>query len=257
MERTVRPVWIDPSWLSWEYGVWRSDPEGIAGYDPGDSTARLYEIHQHACDQLASDPNEFDRVDAIINLRRVVAQRVKALNKQYQLRQLPTGQKPSGDLELLSYFGIIRPFMLRRLVDIRNIVEHEASSPPSADECMMFADLVWYFLRSTDKLVHRSVDEIIFERDTPGSDLLIVRVTFQQPFSGRPVINASLDPSSVAYEPRANWMRIEASRIARHEEERIDPSVIKAQTHVYGGLSCTDEQMKHIYEVYFRVSHFR
>jgi len=117
-----------------------------------DGITRLYEIHQHACDRLANDPNEFDRVDAITALRRVVGKRVKELKEIYQLRELPTGAKPKGDLELLEYFGIIRPFMLRRLIDIRNFVEHQDSSPPPASECLMFADLVWYFLRSTDGL---------------------------------------------------------------------------------------------------------
>jgi hypothetical protein len=41
--------------------------------------------------------------------------RVKELKEIYQLRELPTGAKPKGDLEPLEYFGIIRPFMLRRL----------------------------------------------------------------------------------------------------------------------------------------------
>lgn len=181
MEHSVRPVWIDPSWLSWksfaeESSSWGSVAEESTGDDPSDTTAKLYEIHQHACDRLSSDPNEFDRVDAIITLRRVVAQRVKALKEKYRLRELPTGQKPRGDLELLSYFGIIRPFMLRRLVDIRNIVEHQAASPPLTDECLMFADLVWYFLRSTDKLIRSRVEGIRFERSISAPDINAMRV---------------------------------------------------------------------------------
>jgi hypothetical protein len=229
--------------------------------DPSKTTARLYEIHQHACDRLAGDPSEFDRVDAIINLRRVVAQRVKALKEKYQLRELPTGQKPRGDLELLSYFGIIRPFMLKRLIDIRNIVEHQASSPPPTDECLMFADLVWYFLRSTDKLVHERAETIQFEYYPPDSDvefaqLLMVKVRFWLPDTERPGISATLDPSSVAYEPRATWLRVDALRISRHEEERINPPLMQTEINVYGNLSCTDEQMRRVYELYFKTSHF-
>ena len=84
----------------------------------------------------------------------------------------------------------------------------------------------------------------------------MVTVTFRQPYSERPGIHAWLDSSSVAYEPRAKWMRIEATQIARHEEERINPPLIRTETHVFGDLGCTDEQMKHIYELYFKTSHF-
>jgi hypothetical protein len=132
MNDSVRPVWVDPEWLSWlSYTA--------TGQHIGDSaaTSRLYEIHQHACDRLASDPSDLDRVDAIIALRRVIGRRVKALIEIHQLRELPTGTKPKYDLELLEYFGIIRPYMLKRLIDIRNLVEHEDSIPPSTDECLV------------------------------------------------------------------------------------------------------------------------
>jgi hypothetical protein len=33
----------------------------------------------------------------------------------------------------------------------------------------MFADLVWYFLRSTDGLVHTKIEAIVFE--PPGADI--------------------------------------------------------------------------------------
>lgn len=208
MERTVTSVWINPEWFSWA----RYD-QAAAHLD--DATSRLYEIHQHACDRLANDPNGFDRVDAIMALRRVVGRRVKELKDIYQLRELPTGVKPKYDLELLEYFGIIRPFMLRQLINIRNLVEHEDSNPPSVDECLMFADLIWYFLRSTDVLVKTRVIEVMFskpgmELDEPGTPELSIK--FGQPFSEPLEINASIDRDSIAHEPKADWVQIEAAR---------------------------------------------
>jgi hypothetical protein len=106
MKDSVRPVWVDPSWLSWE--AWGARVGNVLN----DANLRPYEVHQHACEILASNPNEFHRVDAITTLRRVVGRRVKELKEIYQLRELPTGTKPKYDLELLEYFGIIRPFMV-------------------------------------------------------------------------------------------------------------------------------------------------
>ena len=242
-EQATRPVWIDPSLLS-------SEPWGDKEPVPNDGITRLYEIHQHACDRLAKDPDEFDRVDAITTLRRVVGRRVKELKEIYQLRELPTGAKPKGDLELLEYFGIIRPFMLRRLIDIRNFVEHQDSSPPPTDECLMFADLVWYFLRSTDGLAKLEVQMLIFDRHvTAPGDLQQIRLHFREPFS-EPEISALAHPSLIAYEPRENWIEVEQAKISRHDhgDETVWVSV-------KGKVRGTDEQMKLIYDLYFRASY--
>jgi hypothetical protein len=252
MEQAVRSVWIDPSWLSWEplsYEAW-------GGPDPGAATTRPYEAHQHACNRLAREPNEFDRVDAISTLRRIVGRRVNEIKKTYHLRELSTGPKPKGDLELLEYFGIIRPFMLKRLVDIRNIVEHQDSIPPPTEECLMFADLVWYFLRSTDKLVHGFMSSLSFFPTIPGQDIddtgpLWVRLVFRDAFTEPLEFHAQIDPASLTYEPQANWMRIEATEIIRLEQ--ADPPRMRIWE---GNMTATDEQMKHIYDVYFRISHF-
>jgi hypothetical protein len=252
MKDNVTSAWVDPSWLSWGALM-----DGATGYDPCDITARPYETHQHACDRLAGDPSEFDRVDAITTLKRIVSRRVKELNENYCLRELPTGPKPKYNLALLEYFGIIRPFMLKRLIDIRNFVEHEDSIPPPTDECLMFADLVWYFLRSTDKIAHGFINIISFElrtpiRDDDENEFFKVSVLFGQPFNKPPEIRADIDPAALAYEPRENWTRIEAAEITRSRYERPDYH----QIYVRGNMSGTNAQMKYIYDLYFKFSHF-
>ena len=248
MEHSVKHVWIDPSWLSWDR-FWDS-----MSPVPNDGAIRLYEIHQHACDRLASDPNEFDSVDAIMTLRRVVARRVKALEETYQLRELPIGAKPKHDLELLESFGIIRPFMLKRLIEIRNFVEHRDSSPPSTEECLMFADLVWYFLRSTDGLTRARADRIFFE--LPGVDFSSddnhpqIALDFTGPFSEAPGIGVWHYPSSFSDEPRASWVEIAATKVTYHEYAET------TWVSIDGKICGTDEQMKLIYEIYFQCSHF-
>lgn len=265
-EHIVTPVWIDPEWLSWL--SFNGDGGSI-----GDDTAasRLYEIHQHACGRLATDPNEFDRVDAIITLRRVIGKRVKMLKEIHQLRELPTGVKPKHDLELLEYFGIIRPFMLKRLIDIRNFVEHQDSSPPSTDECLMFADIVWYFLRSTDAMAKsaksRTVD-LEFGHPAwgmgggPGRDFIPdIWLRFRGPASEPPEIVAWAWAHLFANEPRTDWIRIEAAELEEYEvlayegdeekDEDWDPWM-----KVTGKVSGTEEQMRSIYKLYFKPSHF-
>ena len=252
MTQAGTSVWIDPSWLSWEAMM-----DAGGGYDPSDITARPYEIHQHACDRLAGNPTEFDRIDAITTLNRVVRRRVKELNEKYHLRELPTGAKPKYNLELLEYFGIIRPLMVKRLIDIRNLVEHEDSIPPPADECLMFADLVWYFLRSTDKIVHGFIEVIAFEQRVPADDPDEIRhfnvsVVFDQSFNKPLGIRADIDSAGIAYEPRKNWMKIENAEVTASHYARPD----EPQICVWGNVSGTDAQMKYIYDLYFTLSHF-
>jgi hypothetical protein len=252
MTQAITEVWVDPSWLSWE-SVWRRRE-----IVPDDGITRLYEIHQHSCDQLAGNPTEFNRVDAIMALRRVVARRVKALIDKYQLRKLATGAKPKYDLELLEYFGIIRPLMLRRLVEIRNIVEHEDSSPPNVDECLMFVDLIWYFLRSTDGLLKVQPDDITFRlpKVTPGS-WQAISLEFHKAFS-EPEIFAFVRPALISYESREGWIRIEHAKAARYDEGRKEADWIgvkgePAVMTVRGKVRGSEECMRAIYELYFRM----
>ncbi|HEV2175393.1 MAG TPA: hypothetical protein VGR71_17590 [Nitrospira sp.] len=244
MSETVTPVWIDPSWLSWG-SIWETK-EPISN----DDTARLYEIHQHACDRLAGDPNEFDRVDSIMALRRVVGRRVKALKEIYKLRELPTGTKPRHDLELLEYFGIIRPFMLKRLIDIRNIVEHQDSSPPSVDECLMYADLIWYFLRSTDGLAQMQAETLIIKpRDVPRSTEPMVMLHFREPFSEMPDIETWVKAAIISYQPRIDWIKIESTEVTLDESPKV------TWVRVSGKIRGTEKQMKPIYDIYFKTCH--
>ena len=217
-EDTFEAVWIDHSWLFWE----KFNEGGTLFSD--DATNRAYEIHQHACDRLSGSPSEFDRVDAITTLRRVIARRVRTIKEIYELSELPLSTKPKRDLELLSYFGIVRPFMLKRLIDIRNIVEHQDSSPPPVDECLMFADLVWYFLRSTDPLVQTKIDKLLFE--PPGTDIdsgdfhPAVELSFDRENSSElPDILAWINPSSLSYECRENWMKIDDAKVADYQND--------------------------------------
>ena len=58
--------------------------------------------------------------------------------------------KNVGALERLEAVGLARPFLIRRLFDLRNDIEHRDAAPPDLDRCLELADVTWYFLKSTD-----------------------------------------------------------------------------------------------------------
>jgi hypothetical protein len=78
----------------------------------------------------------------------------------YEFGSIPLGKKPRHLLELLNHLGLVRPVMLRRLLDLRNALEHEDVPAPDKSECELLVEFVWYFLRSTDRLVRVPVNSI-------------------------------------------------------------------------------------------------
>ena len=40
--------------------------------------------------------------------------------------------------------------LLKRLIDVRNLIEHEDGPPPNKEVCAELSEFTWYFLRATD-----------------------------------------------------------------------------------------------------------
>jgi hypothetical protein len=150
--------------------------------------------------------------------------------------------------------------MLKRLIDIRTFVEHQDSSPPPADECLMFADLVWYFLRSSDALVRSMTESLLFVES--GTSPLLdtacrASLKFREPFTQPPEISGHLDPNSVAHEPKQNWIRVEAEYAQpidwyfRSEEYvKVTRNGGPFWTAFLGKVRGTDDQMRSLYQLY-------
>lgn len=79
----------------------------------------------------------------------------------------------------------------------------------------------------------------------------MVILRFQEPFGQMPEFDAGLSQSSISYEPKENWIRVEASKISFYGKGE------PPEVGIFGKLKASDEQMKLIYQLYFRCSHFR
>lgn len=128
---------LDPNqknsvWLSPEVLQWQSYSQG--GKQPAVSIrARAYEIWKHAEDLLRHAASDLQLVDVITAIKRSIDHRIRALDSAYAFRSIPIKDKPSELLALLEFLEIIRPLMFRKLVEIRNAVEHEDATPPHID----------------------------------------------------------------------------------------------------------------------------
>ena len=156
--------------LNPEVLTWRPRIGGYSIYYDDELWRRSHLIWSHAEQILHKETTDFDRVDAITTLKRSIDNRLRLINNIYKFKLIPLKDKPSGLIEILSYFGIIRPIMLIKLIEIRNAVEHEDTPPPYHDDCLSFLDFVWYFLRSTDYLRKTVINFVIpIEEDTSNN----------------------------------------------------------------------------------------
>lgn len=158
MKAETNTVWISAELLDWDYNPTSSGSTKIDWYRP-------YDIWSHAEELLNKPTTNLYLVDAITTLKRAVNQRLSQLNEIYCFDQIPVTEKPKRLLEQLAFWELVRPSMLKQLIDIRNAVEHEDAVPPTQERCFEFLDFVWYFLRSTDFLARTLIDEVEFEDD--------------------------------------------------------------------------------------------
>lgn len=151
----------DRIWISKKIFNWISYPQSY-GYVDAYKWARAYEIWERASRLIDKYETSFDLSDGILNLKRSLDQRTKLIEELYSLRQIKYKNKPKGYFEILGDFGAARPFLLKKLLKIRNQIEHEDVNPPNVSECREWLDIIWYFLKSTDAFVKMKREDLVF-----------------------------------------------------------------------------------------------
>ena len=151
------------AWLSSEVLVWNPEVQEQIGFDAADSD-RAYELLTHTDKLLAlAEVDDMYLVDVVTTLKRCLSQRLKHLNRLYDFSSAPIHDRPKRLLDQLAGLNLVRPFLLQHLLEIRNAVEHEDTHPPPRQRCAELADVVWYFLRSTDSLIRRRTSTFVLE----------------------------------------------------------------------------------------------
>ncbi len=150
--------WLHPAWLGFRVSAEKLSLSAL------NTQSRPYDLWDHANSLLEKGQTTRQiRADALINLRRSIDLRVQAIIDKFQLKDVPIRTKPTGHLDLLQYFGVVRPMMAKKLISIRNSVEHQDTIPPVEDEMRELAEFTWYFLRSTDDILRRMPSGLTFD----------------------------------------------------------------------------------------------
>jgi hypothetical protein len=161
-------MFLSPAVFQWPY-----DAQDRVFPPEVDYVNKAHDVWRHAQNRLAGESTALDRVDCIGALKRAIDIRLKAIRATYNFEILPSLRAKKQTLEKLQDYGIVRPAILKELIDVRNSLEHEHTEPPLADKCKFYIDICWYFLKSTDPLVDMAVSSLVYVDDPSDSSVQI------------------------------------------------------------------------------------
>ena len=160
-------IWISPDILDWDHSN-----EGTVM--PADTDlSEPYKQLDHVFHILSNNDSESYRVDAMVNLNRLIEVRLSQLEETYHFKKLKVFGTKTDRLAILENAGVIRAPLVMQINSIRNRVEHRRSSPPSKQKVEELSELAWYFLRATDYLLIELARPITFAHHDPAYDFSI------------------------------------------------------------------------------------
>jgi hypothetical protein len=231
-------MFISEEILDWSY--YTDNQSGLSSEEEDTLVWRAHELWRHATSLIKTDCSEFARSDSISNLKRAVNHRLQTLSQAYSFDALPFSNRKQT-LEKFQFYGIIRPALLKEIFEVRNAIEHQDDTPPGEENCRRYADLVWYFLKSTDSLLLMKPDDVHFWSDDEKNSLV-----FWPKFDGSWNITVEGEISSEFI--------LESGRLGAIEldESYERPSYICSP--VYGKWNPTPEQLTNFARKYFGLS---
>lgn len=167
---------------------------------------RAEDSQAHGDYRIKNCHSKYDRIDAILALKRSMDVRLQHLDSIYGLRQYAQPQG-IGWLGLLEEWGVIRQRVLRRMKQLRNAVEHDGVDPPSLDACEDYAEVNWWFLKATTPLLTPMLEVEIGQ----AADHLVLK------FSYKPLkisVAGVFLPEMISDSQLADWVGVENARVS-------------------------------------------
>ncbi len=124
---------------------------------------KIYGMLEYSYKLLDENCNDFQRIDIISNLRRIISKRVQTIFNTYKIDNVEFKIGNDKKFEKLERLQLVKPLLLHELLKIRNGVEYNDKKPPSVNKLKKLIDTTWYFIRSTDIYVSNIPNTILFE----------------------------------------------------------------------------------------------
>lgn len=208
-------------WISEEVFSWSSATTGGSILEK-DKIRRSYELLTRAERFLGeSPPSEDDLSDCIGSLRKCLTHRNRFFEDSYNIRQALEVGKKRHYLEVLADLKVVRPTLLKGLLDIRNEIEYNDSPPPPVEECAKLVDIVWYFLRSTDTLLSVQRNDIelnLLDEDGEESPYMCeLRISYTPEFKVR--LSGWVTPDLISSSAKSDHIFLDAEISHAREEQ--------------------------------------
>lgn len=159
------------------------------------------------------DPEE-DRKDAVAALWRAVERRLQLFDEVYAIRAaLGIGRRERINLKHLQELGLIRGSVLDDIRRLRNAIQHKSEMPPERNQCLLYQDAIWYFLRSTELYARRIPTgyELIENQESYAKGKINERieVSMRPPEWNVEVYCEHLSPDHYTLNSREAWIEVE------------------------------------------------
>lgn len=164
---------VDKKILTW---ISYSDANSIYNKQ---SNNRAEELFKRAEKHLNSDKTKDGRMDAMLTVKRSLNHRLKSIEEKYNFKKVDFPNKPKSYLDLLEKIGIVRPLILKKLLTIRNEIEHNDAPPPSFNQCSEYIDVLWYFLQSTTRFLSGNLETLTYEKNSPSGEITQYFIEFK------------------------------------------------------------------------------
>jgi hypothetical protein len=185
--------------------------------DGGGITSQLGQLARREWDhghlRLNSSPGqpdlEQDRIDAIAALWRAVERRQQLFDEVYAIKGLlGMTRREKVHLSHLEQLGIIRGSVLDDIRRLRNAIEHRSEVAPDRQQCLLYQDATWYFLRSTEVYARRVPDIFELIRRADLGNLERVEIEMGPPSWSAKITSELLSPEFVSICKRDSWIPI-------------------------------------------------
>lgn len=212
-----------------------------------DEVEEDYKRWNHLRDNLTSKASIYEMEDFIVGAKRLINHRTKKLFLLYGLKQNLIQNAKKGDFYILQELDIARPYLLNKLREIRNEIEHKFSLSVNLEACQDYLDICWYYLRSTDYFFTHPASQLVklsSSRETSKSEIYYIRFDYKTKslsFSGlihREDITDNSDQNSAEIDI------ISQEIVHRHQD------ILK----VYGTVVGSEKVILNIFKNFFKIT---
>lgn len=144
---------------------------------------RAYDLWNHANNLIQNATTDFQLEDGIIDLKRALNHRLKLIEQLYGFKKNISAYKNIPYLEILEKLSIIKPSLLKKLLIIRNNIEHNDFSAPEQERCLELSDVVWYFLKSTDQMCNLLYNDIECLDEDNDNCFFSIKIDYEKNFT--------------------------------------------------------------------------